>query len=79
MLKIVTGRYISIAPAAVVCCDEPGFLLTHAYSRTVRITEYFATVTRFRIICSKVKIQKDKLLLHLFYLLFLFCRVRCAV
>ena len=57
----MTGHYFSIAPAAVVGCDEPfsfAKITTFEYSRTVKTTKCFATVTGYKIICSKVKILK---------------------
>ena len=56
----MTGHYFSIALAAVVDCDEPFFakIKAHEYSKTVKTTECFRTVTWFRIIYSKVKILK---------------------
>ena len=58
---IATSQYFTIAPAAVVGCNEPLFLQKPQHINLLELSntiKWFATVTGFRIICSIVKILK---------------------
>ena len=54
----MTGHYLSIVPDVVVAMTRVIFAKAtiREYSRTVKTTKCVATVTGFRLICSKVKL-----------------------